>query len=103
MGGITLVLEIWMVVEAVLLFPKVKGMLEGEAPLPAHVNKSQAEQLCQRIRMQYGRCLLKVFCRVRSKPSSKATLGFQSSRAIAFEMLAPECLISPGLGGTLCV
>lgn len=36
MGVVTLVLEVWMVVEAVRLYPKVKGVLEPEAPLPAH-------------------------------------------------------------------
>lgn len=36
MGIATLLLELWMVVEAVLLYPKVKGGREMEAPLPAH-------------------------------------------------------------------
>lgn len=35
-GILCILLEIWMVVEAVLLFPRVKGVLEEEAPLPAH-------------------------------------------------------------------
>lgn len=37
MGGMTLLLEFWMIVEAVLLFPKVKGLPELEAPVPSHV------------------------------------------------------------------
>ncbi len=40
MGSMTLLLEIWMVVEAILLFPKVKGLAESEAPLPAHVQET---------------------------------------------------------------
>jgi carbon starvation protein len=35
-GVTSLALEIWMMVEAVMLIPKVKGLVEDPAPLPAH-------------------------------------------------------------------
>jgi len=40
-GVSSLVLEVWMVTEALLLFSKVKGKLEAEAPLPAHMVKPE--------------------------------------------------------------
>ena len=35
-GIASLALEIWMIIEAMLLMPKVKGLMEEPAPLPAH-------------------------------------------------------------------
>jgi len=35
-GVASLALELWMIIEAMLLMPKVKGLMEEPAPLPAH-------------------------------------------------------------------
>lgn len=38
-GVMSLLLEIWMLVEAALLYPKAKGLIEDPAPAPAHASK----------------------------------------------------------------